>query len=319
MYQDVVDAKDRHNLSARVINLGVAQSSNPILGRTRSCAIDHEIWRPAKPVSRLGGPYGSLSLFVSYVAKGSDSRLVGFLSAGHVLSRLGPGADQIDVTSPVPPFVKQRKISHRIGHVVEAPELFHYSTADSPDRVINYVDVALSSISDRIKSDIEICNLVPNPGHESVDCYRPDGFSQLSANWTEFDPIEMRTIFDIDKIEDSRSLFLKNTVYKFGATSGLTVGKVEAISVRSYRIKMPNKKNYLFGDLMVVRSTVNGVSFSLPGDSGAIVYTQDGVAIGTIVGASSEFSLVCPLKRALESLSEYDCRLEVSDGWSTIQ
>ena len=86
-------------------------------------------------------------------------------------------------------------------------------------------------------------------------------------------------------------------VMKFGRSTGLTLGTVEALTV-SY-VPLPYKCEHFkalswFDNVWTVRGD-NG-PFAIPGDSGSLVVTEDGAtAIGVIFAAAGDFGWIVPM------------------------
>ncbi|WP_322068251.1 Nal1-like putative serine protease [Paraburkholderia bannensis] len=97
-------------------------------------------------------------------------------------------------------------------------------------------------------------------------------------------------------------------VKKWGRTTGLTTGVVEAQLVR---LPLPYKTRHFtatvyFKDVWTIRST-NADSFALPGDSGSLVVTEDGQhAVGLIFAttttASNSYGVMVPIDDVLADL-----------------
>lgn len=122
---------------------------------------------------------------------------------------------------------------------------------------------------------------------------------------TQFDIHGKIKIKKIVKDDDLPNL-LCQSVYKFGRTTGFTKGQLVNVMIMHRQLKLPNRKIYLYKELLAVKSTENGKSFSRPGDSGAMVYTSDGMVVGFVTGADDEFTLCCSAEKcfkALEGLS----------------
>ena len=91
-------------------------------------------------------------------------------------------------------------------------------------------------------------------------------------------------------------------VKKFGRTTGLTYGTVEALINSPF--PLPYKCRFFsatvwFHDVWTIRGSVDTPSFALPGDSGSLVVTRDGTAAVGIVFATStphgEVGFIVPL------------------------
>jgi hypothetical protein len=86
-------------------------------------------------------------------------------------------------------------------------------------------------------------------------------------------------------------------VKKFGRSSGLTLGTVESITV-SYEPVSYNSTNFKavawFENVWVVRG--DGGPFSIPGDSGSLVVSEDGDdAVGVVFAGAGDYGWICPM------------------------
>lgn len=94
-------------------------------------------------------------------------------------------------------------------------------------------------------------------------------------------------------------------VKKFGRTTGLTFGTVEALV--PYNMALPYKnKNFSalvwFKDVWTVRSDANS-QFALPGDSGSLVVTEDGgAAVGLLFAGRANYGIIIPIQKVLDRL-----------------
>ena len=72
-------------------------------------------------------------------------------------------------------------------------------------------------------------------------------------------------------------------VFKVGRTTGVTRGRLRGVNTTPVPIKI-GAKNYLYENLGYITPLEASVPFSKPGDSGALVYSKDGKAVGFVVG-----------------------------------
>jgi hypothetical protein len=93
-------------------------------------------------------------------------------------------------------------------------------------------------------------------------------------------------------------------VCKLGRTSGFTVGELKYIGLQRQIIKI-NTQDYVYTNVLGVSSSKDH-PFSQPGDSGALVYTEDGFGIGLIIGGTHgtdhvgpELTYISPLDACL--------------------
>jgi hypothetical protein len=87
-------------------------------------------------------------------------------------------------------------------------------------------------------------------------------------------------------------------VKKFGRTTGLTTGELQAAIVLlplPYKFKLFSATVY-FRDVWTILSD-GGTSFALPGDSGSLVVTEDGKhAVGLIFAAGQDYGFMIPMR-----------------------
>ena len=95
---------------------------------------------------------------------------------------------------------------------------------------------------------------------------------------------------------------LDKPVFMVGRTSGFSEGILDGTGLAAYPIKLPNGKNYLYGELSVIRSATSNQPFSLGGDSGAMVYTEKGGLAGFVVAGSTKRSFFQPAYNCLRHI-----------------
>ncbi len=103
---------------------------------------------------------------------------------------------------------------------------------------------------------------------------------------------------------------------KIGRSSAHTVGVVRAFELTDIAVEFSHPQSrrgtYVFNNLLEIRGLEQGVPFSIPGDSGSLVYTRDTrEAVGLVfAGGQREddyhVTYCCNLR---EILSEFDCQL----------
>lgn len=85
-------------------------------------------------------------------------------------------------------------------------------------------------------------------------------------------------------------------VHKFGARTQHTFGEVFA-PMQNFMVPYPTMQgSFTFKDQLRVRSLDPGRPFAEPGDSGALVVTEDGRAVGLVFGGDAVETFVCPLE-----------------------
>lgn len=235
---------------------------------------------PGASVSHYSGYPGTVGCVVSFNDRNEEK--VGFISVSHVLSRRNYAKRGDNILIPGNPDAA------RIGSNI-AGELHDYSVlaafSDNHDKdydniINNEGDLALVEITnDQKLPDSELINQVPDP----EDPKRKIRLASIASN------------------EEILNQYLGQNVYKVGRTTGFTTGTLYVLSQDIVTIKFSGQ-NYLFTDTLVVKNN-DKVSFSRPGDSGALVYTGDGKIIGLVIAGSSIYSYVCPLSFTLERFS----------------
>lgn len=100
-------------------------------------------------------------------------------------------------------------------------------------------------------------------------------------------------------------IMINENVSKIGAGTGRTSGVISSLAVF---MKVRYGKSLIeLRDVIMVKNHQSHIPFSSHGDSGALVFSDDGRAIGLILGASSQETLVCYLRLVLR---HFDCRLQ---------
>jgi len=91
-------------------------------------------------------------------------------------------------------------------------------------------------------------------------------------------------------------------VFKVGVGSGLTWGRIDAISAT---MKLQARgDSFWFDGLFAIRSEEEGGRpFSATGDTGAVVVREDGVVLGLLIGGSTRLSFACPIGPVLEEMN----------------
>lgn len=94
-------------------------------------------------------------------------------------------------------------------------------------------------------------------------------------------------------------------VYKYSVENGLTSGKVVAVHGTVFVEYAKTKRQ--FNEVIMVEGNDN-IPFSTKGDSGCLVYNNEGMAIGLVFAMSEKISILCPLSSVLKELN---CKLFV--------
>ena len=89
------------------------------------------------------------------------------------------------------------------------------------------------------------------------------------------------------------------TVRKVGRTSGLTAGVIRSVD-GEIRMPVPGPDGEWL--TVVLSGVILSTPISRPGDGGALVIDAHGRAVGIIIGASQDMTIIAPLKPRLEDL-----------------
>lgn len=89
------------------------------------------------------------------------------------------------------------------------------------------------------------------------------------------------------------------TVRKVGRTSGLTAGVIRSVDAE-IQMSVPDPDGEWL--MVVLSGAIVSTPISRPGDGGALVIDEYGRAVGIIVGASQDMTIIAPLKPRLEDL-----------------
>jgi hypothetical protein len=103
---------------------------------------------------------------------------------------------------------------------------------------------------------------------------------------------------------EPESRILGRLVFKMGSGSGLTRGTVTQIGV-AVNTGGSDAGSVWYRDMYCVEG-VGGASFSAPGDAGALVFCEDGTALGMVHFGNGQQTYVSPLGRTLAAL---ECEL----------
>ena len=219
---------------------------------------------PGFSIGHINGWPGTLGVLVQ--SNEEDGLCTGFVSASHVLSLNGEArGDKNDVVI-YPAWPDDERMSvHRVGLLRAFNYLAYYQNDDSP---YNLYDVALVQLDESIKVS---GNQVPDPNRINPE-----------------DPAGSKITLQEVKPADMLWEHLGEAVYKVGRTTGFTKGILDVVNIAGQAIDIGDK-TYIYNDIAAVK--FDETPFSRPGDSGSVVYTADGKALGLIIGGSQEFHL----------------------------
>ncbi|MFK5596515.1 TIR domain-containing protein [Methylobacterium sp. HMF5984] len=105
---------------------------------------------------------------------------------------------------------------------------------------------------------------------------------------------------------------LGTEVIKIGATSGLTKGRLDVVELDNLSIRYSHGEMVTFNGLFGVKG-YGDEPFSLPGDSGSIIMTPDGLLLGLVVAGAPRSNLTFGVVLS-QLLGEFSCQLLVKRG-----
>jgi hypothetical protein len=230
---------------------------------------------PGASIGHVSGYPGTIGAFVRSTRE--NENWTGVISASHVLGRNNKAKDGEIVISPGHPD-GPKSCKNQVGTLDRFIYLTHFDEDDDPHG--NYLccpDVALVRLLDDKKHRYPDVTFVNSP--EDPHNLMP-----------------IREVLGGDSVADR----LEQQVYKMGRTTGLTRGVLEIIGLQRQPIRIDDKQ-YIYTNVLAVSSD-DGKPFSKPGDSGALVYTADGYAIGLVIAGTDQVSYVSPLDACLRDI-----------------
>ena len=225
-------------------------------------------------IGNIRGNPGSVGCVCKVKSKSKGDYLA-LTSAAHVLSMLNTAKKGDPIISPGYPD-GDRILNNKIGMLADFTFLNHYSDEEKWASLLNHEDIALVRLDS--PEDWPDATFVPIPDEPSKKR-------------------EVREIVEGQQMLD----YLGKTVFKVGRTSGLTGGTFEVVAIQQSPIRLPDGRTYIYRDLLAVKGNEDK-PFSLPGDSGALVYTDDFKALGFVVGGSDSHTFVCNAVQCLKSM-----------------
>lgn len=90
-------------------------------------------------------------------------------------------------------------------------------------------------------------------------------------------------------------------VYKVGQRTGLTNGLISNIGI-SLNIEYQNRKMARFRNMFAINNP-GGRNFCMKGDSGAVVFDDEGTVYGLIVATYGEYAFACPIESIMKRFS----------------
>ena len=233
---------------------------------------------PGASISHHVGFPGTVGCIVRSARLGENS--LGLLTASHVLS-LDNIADQDDRVF-VPAVQDGRGLkSEQCGTLVDYTVLPDFrSLLNGRANQFCCVDVAMVKQGDR----------APFPGQTIVP--NPSDINQM---------MPLKGVIG----GEQATRYINRPVFKLGRTTGFTVGLLNVVGLQRQPIWL-NEKQYHYMNILAVKAR-KGAPFSRAGDSGALVYTKDGWALGLVIGGTDELSFVTPLDACLETMQATLC------------
>jgi hypothetical protein len=199
-------------------------------------------------------------------------------SAAHVLSMMNQAQKGDSVIFPGHPD-GPRVLANRVGPLDNFTFLNHYAAGEEDwANIFNHEDIA--SVKIETPADWPDGTFVPDPN--------------------EGPQKRIRSTITDDELFD----YIGRNVFKYGRTTGLTRGTFDIGGIQQFPIRLPDGKMYMYRDMLAVRGD-EGKVFSGPGDSGALIYTDDFRALGFVVGGSGgveNFTFACSAERSLSSI-----------------
>jgi hypothetical protein len=257
---------------------GEAQSAYPEPYKSPKHAITGKLM-PGSAISHGRYPFGTLGCVVE--AEIDDVKSLFVVTAAHVVAlndeaKVGdaiycPGKRSVE-------RILRRDVFGVLENTIDLYPLNPKSRGDYEDDVSNDIDVALI----RIRDD--------GPRRRPIETQAPHPRDPKDKT------IKITGVVPEDKLGD----VLTDEVYLFGATSGFSIGLLTDVGITNKVLRLPDRLNYMYHDLLGIAAE-DGKSFSQPGDSGAMIYTKDGLLLGFLIGADSNISFACIGERALNA------------------
>jgi hypothetical protein len=250
--------------------LGRAYSVNP-RGKGRKTLVSP--LHPGASIGHIQGFPGTIGCIARSIREGED--WVGVTSAAHVLS-ITNTADRGDpIIAPGHPDGPKSN-ANRCGSLARFIYLTHFKDLKGAN-LLNCQDVALVQIAEEYEGEIPDVTWVIDPQTER--------------------PMRLQGIIGQDALFDHSG----ETIYKVGRTTDLTQGTLDLVGLQRQAIQLPDGRLYIYTDVMTVER-MGSKAFSEPGDSGALVYTADGRAIGFVIGGTDQTTFVSPIDACLREI-----------------
>jgi hypothetical protein len=247
---------------------GQAQSFDP------SLASKHKPYTPlrAVPGASIGHVQGYPGTLGCFVRSTELDSWIGVLSASHVLGRNNQSNPGESIISPGHPDGFKTK-GAEIGTLADYVFLTHFQ--NKSDNYLCCEDVAVVKIG------------------EAVD------LPERTVIWAPKNP---DTLMPIKAVIGGQAVAdrLEEPVYKVGRTTGMTRGILDIVGLQRQRVAIGDR-HYIYTNVLAVRCEEDR-PFSKAGDSGALVYTEDGYAIGLVIAGTPQYTFVSPLDACLQNM-----------------
>jgi hypothetical protein len=234
---------------------------------------------PGAAISHGRFAYGTLGCIVE--VEENQKKVLYAVTAAHVLNLTDSAKIGDEIYCPGKGSIPQIDKSGIFGYMRRATPLYPINPdiRDDVDDIDIYFDIALVEITDKSEQRLPCESLVPNPRNPSRSTMKLTGAVQESdlGDW------------------------VTKEVYIIGARSGYRKGILTDVDISQKILRLPNRRNYLYRHLMGVVPVDGNEVFSQPGDSGAAVYTRNGLLLGFLIGADRNVSLLCIADRALKN------------------
>jgi hypothetical protein len=225
---------------------------------------------PGASIGHVSGYPGTLGCFVQ--TAGANGNWIGAISASHVLGRKGQSKKGDDILSPGHPD-GARVRGAKIGVLEDFSLLTDFQ--DISDNYLCCQDIALVKVTDM------------------------EDFPDRTMAWC---PEDENKLIPIKEVIGGREVAerLGQPVYKRGRTTGLTRGILEIVGLQRQRIVIGGR-DHIYTNILAVKCE-DDTPFSKSGDSGALVYTEDGYPLGLVIAGTDQYSFVSPLDACLEDM-----------------
>lgn len=244
--------------------------------------------RPAKPGVSIGH-YKISAGTMGAVVRDKDSGKPLILSNNHVLANISNGRDS-----------RAQK-----GDPILQPG--SYDNGNRPDDVIGYLERYIPIERGRGKPDCKVAIAVERLTNFIIHIFRQNYnfklFKQGSNNIVDCavarpvsnDDIDPE-IIEIGKVEGVKEAEVGMEIQKSGRTTGLTTGKVVAVST-TVNVNMSENETATFDDQFVC------TPLSQAGDSGSLVLDMDNNAVGLLFAGSEKATVCNKISNVMNKLS----------------